>query len=403
MSSKPGAGINHKEYGVTSEGVAVFLESALAARGIDPHTQPFTVKMTGGPDGDVGGNLIRILVRDYGDNATFVGIADGNGSAEDPDGLDSAELIRLLENELPITMFSPACLGPRGRVVPVSAPEGVQIRNTMHNRVVADAFVPCGGRPNTIHSSNWRSFLDDQGVPTSSIIIEGANLFLTPHARNALSEAGVMIFKDSSANKCGVICSSYEIAASMLLDEETFLTIKSIFVEQVLTRLRELAGAEAELLVRLYTQRPDTPLPTMSIQLSRVMIRVGDAIEAAMEEMDPTVTKDLRQLVIDHLPPILVETAGDAVWEKTPAPYLRWIMAKSLAARMVYREGLESIEAMSDSAIAETAIRFLAAEQERRSLAEEVMDSQMVDRDRIARILNQSSILSTLDATDDGN
>ncbi|MFZ9881717.1 MAG: NAD-glutamate dehydrogenase domain-containing protein, partial [Phycisphaerales bacterium] len=64
MSSKPGAGINHKVYGVTSEGVNVFLEVALRARGIDPRKRPFTVKITGGPDGDVAGNMIRILNRD---------------------------------------------------------------------------------------------------------------------------------------------------------------------------------------------------------------------------------------------------------------------------------------------------------------------------------------------------
>ena len=78
MSSKPGAGINHKEYGVTSEGVVVFLDTALRAMGIDPENQSFTVKITGGPDGDVAGNAIRILVREYGKNVQFVGIADGS-------------------------------------------------------------------------------------------------------------------------------------------------------------------------------------------------------------------------------------------------------------------------------------------------------------------------------------
>jgi glutamate dehydrogenase len=49
MSSKPRAGINHKEYGVTSEGVNVYLDIGLRrVLGIDPKTQPFTVKMTGG-------------------------------------------------------------------------------------------------------------------------------------------------------------------------------------------------------------------------------------------------------------------------------------------------------------------------------------------------------------------
>jgi glutamate dehydrogenase len=92
MSSKVGAGINHKEFGVTSEGVAVFLGVALKrVLNIDAAKDPFTVKITGGPDGTVAGNLIRILYRDYGDNAKVVGIADGFGVAEDPNGLDSTE------------------------------------------------------------------------------------------------------------------------------------------------------------------------------------------------------------------------------------------------------------------------------------------------------------------------
>jgi glutamate dehydrogenase len=40
-------------------------------------------------------------------------------------------------------------------------------------------------------------------------------------AREALHKAtGIPIVKDSSANKCGVICSSFEIMSSMLLSEK---------------------------------------------------------------------------------------------------------------------------------------------------------------------------------------
>ncbi len=46
----------------------------------------------GGPDGDVAGNEIKILLREYGENAVIVGIADGSGCAEDPDGLDHEEV-----------------------------------------------------------------------------------------------------------------------------------------------------------------------------------------------------------------------------------------------------------------------------------------------------------------------
>jgi glutamate dehydrogenase len=78
MSSKQANGINHKDYGVTSEGIAVYLDVALRrSLGINPDKQPFTIKVTGGPDGDVAGNLIRILFRDYGNNPKVVGVADG--------------------------------------------------------------------------------------------------------------------------------------------------------------------------------------------------------------------------------------------------------------------------------------------------------------------------------------
>jgi hypothetical protein len=40
-------------YGVTSEGVAVFLGEALRAIGIRPTAEPWSIKLTGGPDGDV--------------------------------------------------------------------------------------------------------------------------------------------------------------------------------------------------------------------------------------------------------------------------------------------------------------------------------------------------------------
>ena len=100
ISSKAENGINHKDYGVTSEGVNVFMEVALKRLGIDPYKQPFTVKLTGGPDGDVAGNMINIMNREYGDNVKVVGVADGFGAAEDPNGLDMEELLRLFENGL---------------------------------------------------------------------------------------------------------------------------------------------------------------------------------------------------------------------------------------------------------------------------------------------------------------
>ena len=79
--------------------------------------------------------------------------------------------------------------------------EALNRRNSMPFRLKADAFIPAGGRPNTINATNWRNFLDDKGVPTSKLIVEGANIYNTKEARELLfKNAGVIIVKDSSAN-----------------------------------------------------------------------------------------------------------------------------------------------------------------------------------------------------------
>jgi glutamate dehydrogenase len=396
MSSKPGAGINHKEYGVTSEGVIVFLDTALRAVGINPETEIFTIKMTGGPDGDVGGNCIRILHREYGENAKIVGIADGSGCCEDPQGLDHTELLRLFEEVLPIANFNKEKLGPNGWIASVDDPEGVHFRNTLHDRIHADAFLPCGGRPATIHGGNWKNFLKDDGTPSSKVIVEGANLFLTPDARRELSNAGTLILKDSSANKCGVICSSFEVGACMLLNTEQFMKIKETFVEQVLIRLRDLARAEAELLARLHQHHPHLPLPEMSIRISKMMSRTADSIIKHWDSMSDVQQLELQRLVTEHLPAILVETAGDRLWTEMPTAYIRWMMVKSLAARMVYREGFEYLETMEDDDLAGLALRYLFLEQERTTLVDAVLDSDLQDKRRIASLLQDAGIFSTM-------
>ncbi len=48
--------------------------------------------LLGGPDGDVAGNEIKILIREYGANVKIVGISDASGCAEDPGGLDHEEV-----------------------------------------------------------------------------------------------------------------------------------------------------------------------------------------------------------------------------------------------------------------------------------------------------------------------
>jgi glutamate dehydrogenase len=359
MSSKPNAGINHKVYGVTSEGVNVFLEVALRARGIDPTKQKFTVKITGGPDGDVAGNMINILKRDYGANALITGIADGSGCGEDPEGLNMDELLRLFHEAKPIASFNKKKLSTHGHIVSVDEQDGTRLRNTLHNRLVTDAFVPGGGRPSTIDDRNWSEYLLPNGKPSSPLIVEGANLFLTAEARKHLSEAGTTIIKDSSANKCGVICSSYEIIACMLLSEAEFVRIKAPFVEGVLGKLREMARTEAELLLREGKQHPETSLPEISVQISKCMNDAADVIHNSMATWSAADHALSRGLVLEHLPQTLLDTVGARVFKDLPAPYLKWMIAKKLASTMIYSGGIQFLHGMSKEQAAAKALEFM--------------------------------------------
>jgi glutamate dehydrogenase len=396
MSSKPNGGINHKEFGVTSEGVNVFLRTALLARGIDPNQQPFTVKITGGPDGDVAGNMMRILSRDYGNNARIVGVADGSGIGEDPKGLDHGELLRLFQAGLAIAHFDPARLSSQGRIVSAATPEGVQLRNTLHNRLVTDAFVPGGGRPATINERNWREYLQPDGRPSSPLIVEGANLFLTPQARNLLAAAGATIFKDSSANKCGVICSSFEIASSMLMSETQFLAIKPRFVDEVLRRLREIAQAEAVILLAESRRHPSIPLPELSTRLSRAINAGADAIKPAVTHWRREHGDLFREVVLQHLPSELYRAVGERVFSDLPVPYLEWMVAKSVASNLVYREGIDFFASMDGDAIASVALRYLQKSREIQGLVAQVRASGLASAAEIAALLERAGTRAAL-------
>ncbi|MEE2786688.1 MAG: hypothetical protein VX589_05060 [Myxococcota bacterium] len=398
MSSKPGAGINHKEFGVTSEGVVVFLEAALKARGFNPRTRPFTVKLTGGPDGDVAGNAIRIMHREFGENTRVVAIADGSGSAEDPKGLALGELLRLVDAGLGIAHFNPTCLGPGGRVLTLDDDGGLEARNTLHNRVVADAFLPCGGRPAAVNGTNWARFLDNERSPSAMVVVEGANLFFTEAAREALArEANILFVKDSSANKCGVICSSFEIAASLLIDEATFLAIKPQFVGEILDRLRHLARKEASVLFSQYKRRPEVPLSQVSVQLSDAINRMKDAIIDGLVHWsaDDLALADL--LVNEHLPTSLRTAAGQSAIANLPRTYFHRVFASVLASEIVYREGVEYLNDVRHARLAPLALSYLRHLVSTKTLIDRLSTSQLPERSAIIALLQQAGLPSHVD------
>lgn len=396
MSSKAGAGINHKEYGVTSIGVMVFAEEMLRHLGIDPFTQPFTVKITGGPKGDVAGNLMRLMFETYGANARVVAVSDGHGAAWDPAGLDPAELLRLIDVQRSVSAFNPARLRGEGAwVATADTPEGVRRRNTLHNTAHADIFIPSGGRPDTINTRNWHDFFDRGGVPTARAIIEGANLFVAPEARKRLAERGVLVVHGSSANKTGVICSSYEVLGGLVMTDEEFIAHKDRFVAEVQDILRVRARDEARLLLA-EIRRCDgcRALHEISVEVSLEMNAVADALYDALVARGEPVEADpaLRQVLLGYLPPVLVETFPERIFERIPLRHQYALVAAHTASRIVYAEGAGWLAPLARQRDAESVARAWLREDTRvRDLIAAVSRSGLPEAAAVVHLLERGA------------
>jgi glutamate dehydrogenase len=375
MSSKPKGGINHKEYGITSYGVNVYLHQTLLHLGIDPSKDPFTVKMTGGPDGDVAGNEIHILATQYPKTAKLLALTDGSGTVFDPSGLDWKELDLLFKGGKPIRFYSPEKLHDGGFLLDLYA-EKIQVseyeqhtpiyrkkgnkviqdkltgpdasrlfQNNVH-KTVADLFVPAGGRPRTLNESNVTTFLDEAGKPTAKAIIEGANLYPTPAARRFLEERKVLVLKDSSCNKGGVICSSFEVLAGLCLSEQEFLKEKATYVTEVKEIIRKAALNEATLLLH---SDPNLYLTDISDQISEKinlykyqLLDYLETITLSKNKKDPLIC-----CLIKYCPPILQTKYTDRILS-IPDIHKKAIIAVFLASHLVYTRGTAWAPSVAD-------------------------------------------------------
>lgn len=377
ITSKPTAGINHKEYGVTSLGVNVYMSEFLKYIGIDPKKEPFTIKIAGGPDGDVAGNQIHNLYKFYPHQAKLLALIDISGAAFDPEGLDLKELSHLFELGRPIAFFDRTKLHPgsylidktkRRETSPIAQQmlltknnegslaeewlSGSEVNHLLRetiNKTQTDVFIPAGGRPRTLNESNWKEFLDESGRPTSKIIIEGANLYLTPHARKELEKLGCLIVKDSSANKTGVICSSFEVLCGLTLGDAKFVENKEILVKEILERLSHLALSEAQLLIREHKEN-STPLTEISAKVSerinQFTYQLLDHLESISLGKNP---KDpLVHCFLDYCPKTLQDHFLDALLSEIPDQHKKAIIACHIGARLVYKKGLHWFPSIVD-------------------------------------------------------
>ncbi len=370
MSSKK-AGINHKEYGVTSRGVIKFAETAMREMGVDIHEDAFSVKFTGGPNGDVAGNSMRLLL-DRCPRAEIRCIIDGTAGLFDPRGANPVELGRILLKE-DLEGFDPEALNPGGFMLfrhrrrqeglrtlyrKVSRTEGGAgeewVTADEFNRgmdgllfsVPADLFLPCGGRPETLDGSNWERLLGEDGTPNVRVIVEGANSFISPDARLELQNRGVVILRDASANKCGVISSSYEIIANLLMSEAEFLAHKEPYVRDVLSILEKRAGEEAELIFERYRREAGTrPQPytgisaAISTEINELYSKLFDFFQERPELADQPL---FRKVILNHLPAFVRDEARFRARVKDlPLKIKCAVLASEIATMIVYHGGWE--------------------------------------------------------------
>lgn len=369
ISSKPHAGINHKEFGVTSFGVNVYMEEALKFLGIDPHTDPFTIKISGGPDGDVAGNQILNLYKFFPKTAKLIAVTDVSGTIYDPKGLDLKILADMFHKTQSISFYPPEKLHTGGFLLDLTtkreqttyAQQTLLYRKTektvskewlsgnemnhlfRHNvhQAKTDIFIPGGGRPRTLNEHNWKDFLDETGKPTSNAIVEGANLYLTPEARRLLEKEGVLIFKDSSANKGGVICSSFEVLCGLVLSEEEFLENKLDLMPEILGIIREKAQAEAQLMLTAHAEMgaPLTHLSEVASQMiNTYMYQILDYLETITLSNDPE--NPLIKCLLNYCPKLLRSRYRDRIIKDIPDLHKKAIIATYLASRVVYLRGL---------------------------------------------------------------
>jgi len=343
--------------------------------------------------------MIKILRRDYGSNAKIVGMSDHSASVENPNGLDLEELYRLHVEDLALNEYNPDKLNDGGELHCVSTADGTQKRNSMHNRLQADVFVPAGGRPNTINLMNWKHFLTECGEPSSKLIVEAANIFITPEARKRLGESGVMIVKDSSANKAGVCCSSYEIVASMLMNKEEFMDVKDELVDDVLVRLREIARQEAKLLFREAQMNPNVQMPDVAVNISKSITRVSDFFLKVLDENYDILDDDSKyRLVVESLPAKLVEVAGQRLVCDLPEPYVKAMIAASLASKMVYAEGVDYVDSLSEGVLSDAACSYIRQTDVLSDLMSQLENcSDLPDKDKILQVLRHSGTRSAME------
>lgn len=357
-------GIPHDTYGMTTHSVRQYVTGIQRKLKLGESGKAITKVQTGGPDGDLGSNEIKMSPEE-----NTIAVVDGSGVLYDPNGIDRNELVALAEKRVPIQSFNASKLSSDGYAVLVSQNDvtlpsgetienGVEFRNLFHLRptLTADFFVPCGGRPAAVNLNNVDHFIYEPDGKTLRFkyIVEGANLFFTQDARLRLEDAGVILFKDASANKGGVTSSSLEVLAALAMTDAEFAEHMQVdavtgkkpqfyvdYVKEVQDRIDLNAQREFECIWN-EKQLHGGYYSVISNQLSE---RITD-LSVKIQDSTLWSNDKLRQTIFETaFPSILVKKIGrEELLRRLPESYTRALFASQVASRFVYTVGLSAPE-----------------------------------------------------------
>jgi glutamate dehydrogenase len=330
--------------------------------GIDESS--ITKLQTGGPDGDLGSNEILIS------KDKTIGLLDAMGTVFDPHGLDRDELARLADGRLTVDEFDTSKLSADGAYVSVDdenvtlpdgtfVESGLMFRNEFHFSPLAkaDLFVPCGGRPQSVNSSNVHQLIDEDGTPRFKYIVEGANLFFTAEARSAMEAAGAILFKDASANKGGVTCSSFEVLAALCMSDDehaehmccdegpnpTLPDFYNAYVEEVIDIIESNARLEFDVIWKeSMREGVTTPRHVLTDQVSNKINELNVACQASDLLDQPRMRMSIMKRAI---PLTLQDKVGlETIVSRLPEDYIKAVLGYWVASRYVYKHGLQGNE-----------------------------------------------------------
>ncbi|KAL7409380.1 NAD-dependent glutamate dehydrogenase [Mrakia frigida] len=348
-------GIPHDEFGMTSLSVRQYIAGTYSK--LNWKESNVTKVQTGGPDGDLGSNEILLS------NDRTIAIIDGSGVIHDQAGLNRAELVRLAKARLTIENFNVDLLGPGGYRVLVDQQDivlpsgekivdGTSFRNVAHLRYTADILVPCGGRPESVNISNVSRLFDGEGKPHFKVIVEGANLFLTQQARLYLEKRGVILFKDSSANKGGVTSSSLEVLAGLGLSDEEYLDLMvfknnkpssfySAYVKDIQAKICENGRLEFEAIWSEYVRRKG------AVARSLLSDELSSGLNALQVELEESIlyeqVESTKAVLRKAIPKTLIDKVGvETLMKRLPEQYLRALWSAYVSSHFIYSKGLQA-------------------------------------------------------------